>query len=245
MQNDLLLLTKNDIPFMEAQINIHNPTINEIGLIGEENFYTGCEMLTFSKDILNQEDRSNLENQNDFEILMSILAENNSMVRKNRIAAMLVLTLMFPEYEIKFSKKEILLTKEDEIHSINSENFERFKEIIKAMFCLGGAPGEEKPTYNPGGELAQKIAEKLKKRHETLAKSQGEQKIAVLNRYASILAVGLKLDINKVLNYTVYQLFDQYQRYDLEDMADKTWEARLAGARDLKEVDNWKKDIHP
>ena len=73
MLNELLLLSGNDIPFIEAQISIHQPTIKEIAYIGEENFYIGCEMLTFSKDILNEEDRNNLRNQNDFDILMSII----------------------------------------------------------------------------------------------------------------------------------------------------------------------------
>ena len=45
MLNDLLLLSKNDIPFIGAQINIHQPTIKEIALIGEDNFFSGCEML--------------------------------------------------------------------------------------------------------------------------------------------------------------------------------------------------------
>ena len=31
INNELLLLTKNDIPFVEAQITIHQPTLKEIG----------------------------------------------------------------------------------------------------------------------------------------------------------------------------------------------------------------------
>ena len=36
MDNELLLLSGNDIPFIEAQITIHQPTIKEIAYIGEE-----------------------------------------------------------------------------------------------------------------------------------------------------------------------------------------------------------------
>ena len=35
MDNELLLLSSNDIPFLEAQVNIHQPTLSEISLIGE------------------------------------------------------------------------------------------------------------------------------------------------------------------------------------------------------------------
>ena len=45
MENDLLLLSGNDIPFYGAQVSIHQPTIKEIAYIGEEAFYTGCEFL--------------------------------------------------------------------------------------------------------------------------------------------------------------------------------------------------------
>ena len=50
--NDLLFLSGNDIPFIEAQLIIHQPTIKEIGLIGEEVFFTGCQLLNFSKNLL-------------------------------------------------------------------------------------------------------------------------------------------------------------------------------------------------
>ena len=100
-------------------------------------------------------------------------------------------------------------------------------------------------TYNPGGELARKIAEKLKKGRQAAAAAKGEQKVSILTRYVSILSVGLQQDMNSFLNYTVYQLFDEFKRYELKEAFDYYFQAKLAGARDLKEVDNWKKDIHP
>ena len=49
MLNDLLLLSGTDIPFQQAQISIHQPTIKEISFIGEEAFFIGCALLNFSK----------------------------------------------------------------------------------------------------------------------------------------------------------------------------------------------------
>jgi hypothetical protein len=40
--SNLLLLSGNDIPFIEANLTIHTPTIKEIGFIGEDDFYIGC-----------------------------------------------------------------------------------------------------------------------------------------------------------------------------------------------------------
>ena len=77
-----------------------------------------------------------------------------------------------------------------------------------------------------------------------MARQKGEQKISVLNRYVSILAVAERKDMNQLLNYTVYQIFDEYKRYELKESFDYYMKARLAGARDLKDVDNWKKDLY-
>ena len=43
MDNDLIFLSGVDIPFPEAQIVLHQPTIKEISYIGEQAFYTGIE----------------------------------------------------------------------------------------------------------------------------------------------------------------------------------------------------------
>lgn len=241
MLNDLLLLSKNDIPFIGAQINIHQPTIKEIALIGEDNFFSGCEMLNFSKEILSEQDRINLAKLTNFEILMSIMNDKNSSSHKNRIGAIMVLTLLFPGYEIHVLPREIDICKEDEHHYLNNDNFESFKEILVAMFCLKKPESE----YNPGGDLAKRISDKLKKGKERKTRDLGEkQKIDVLSRYSSVLSVGMQIDLNTILDYSVYQLFDAYQRYELKVYSDSTFEAKLAGAKDIKDADNWMKDIH-
>ena len=241
MLNDLLLLSKNDIPFIPAQITIHQPTIKEIALIGEENFFAGCELLNFSKEILSETDKINLAKLTNFEILMSIMNDKNSNSLKNRNGAIMVLTLLFPGYEIDLSNREIILYKDNEYHYINNDNFEQFKEILVAMFCLKKPESE----YNPGGDLARRISDKLKKGKERKARDLGgQQKIDVLSRYSSVLSVGMRIDLNIILNYSVYQLFDAYQRYELKMYSDSTFEAKLAGAKDIKDADNWMKDIH-
>ena len=50
MISELTLQAGIDIPFPDAQLIIHPPTIREIGYIGEEAFFTGSQILSFSKD---------------------------------------------------------------------------------------------------------------------------------------------------------------------------------------------------
>ena len=242
MDNDLLLLSGNDIPFIEAQITIHQPTIKEIAYIGEEIFFTGCELINFSKNILPEEDKVNLENKTNFDILIAILKERNAVMQKNRNCVEMVLALIFPYYTIEISNDSIILEKDEESHSINNDNFESFKLIFNQMFSFSR---EETRDYNPSGDLAKKIAEKLKKRHQKLAElKQEKKKIDILSRYVSILAVGEHKDLNSLLNLSVYQLFDEFERFKLKMSYDIYFQAKMAGAKDLKEVEDWMKDIH-
>jgi hypothetical protein len=247
MISDLLLLSGNDIPFEEAQLNIHHPRIKEIAYLGEENFFAGYQMLNFSKNLLTEEDKVNLEELADFDILIAILKERNAVMQKNRNCVMMLLALLFPCYTIDLGKDCIKLTKEDndkDIHYINKDNFEAFKKIIRAMFTFGEK--DENTDFNPDGAMASRIADKLKKRHQKLAEVKGNenQKVDIISRYVSILAIGTKIDLNTILDYTVYQLFDQIKRYELKTSYEIYIEAKMAGAKDIKDPEDWMKDIH-
>lgn len=251
MLSELLLLSGNDIPFPEAGVTIHPPSIKEIAYIGEENFFTGCELLNFSKNILNDEDKSRLEHLTNFEVLMSIMNDTNVALRKQRACMLLVLSLIFPNYQISLTRESIVLTLVDEKDfvieksAIDKNNFENFKLIIQEMLCLKTSKVEEE--YNPTGDLAKKIADKLKARQRKLAELKGQnqvEKIAIFSRYVSILTVGENKDMNSLMQYTIYQLFDEYKRFELKMRSDWYLQARLAGAKDLDEVEDWMKDIH-
>jgi len=242
MDNELLLLSGNDIPFIEAQVTIHQPTIKEIAYIGEEAFFTGCELINFSKNILPEQDKVNLEDKTNFDILIAILRERNAVMQRNRNCVEMVLALIFPWYTIDITSDAIVLEKEEERHLINNDNFETFKTIFNMMFSFSR---DETRDYNPSGDLAKQIAEKLKKRHQKLAElKEGKQKIDILSRYVSILAVGEHKDMNSLLNLSVYQLFDEFERFKLKMSYDIYFQAKMAGAKDLKEVEDWMKDIH-
>ena len=242
MLNELLLLSGNDIPFEEAKISIHQPTIKEIAYIGEEAFFTGCELINFSKNILPEQDKVNLEDKTNFDILIAILRERNAVMQRNRNCVEMVLALIFPWYTIDITSDAIVLEKEEERHLINNDNFETFKTIFNMMFSFSK---DESRDYNPSGEVAKRIAEKLKQRHQKLAElKEGKQKIDILSRYVSILAVGEHKDMNSLLNLSVYQLFDEFERFKLKMSYDIYFQAKMAGAKDLKEVEDWMKDIH-
>ena len=251
MISELTLQAGIDIPFSEAQLVIHPPTIREIGYIGEEAFFTGSQILSFSKDLLADMDKINLGNRSDFEIFMSILNDGSDMTKSTRENIFSVLLLMFPTYDMKILPQGIAFTNlmdDDKTpHFISEMNFDLFKEYVQEILCsniLKGKKGES--DYNPDGALASKIAEKLKKAKMLKAKKDGDDKksLSLLSRYVSILSVGLKKDKNQILDYTVFQLFDEFKRFELKESNDMYWQAKIAGATGMQEVDNWMDDIH-
>lgn len=246
--NKILLLAGNDIPFEEAQLIIHQPKIKEVAYLGEKAFFTGCGFLDFSKDLLEEKDKIRLANLDDFDILMSIMISGEKAVRFQVNSALSVLFILFPQYKINVRKECIVLVEQDGTEKqINQKNFPFFKKILEEMFFLNIGE-EDKKEFNPNGSMSEKIAEKLRKRHEQLAKLAKDQidnkkDGSILHRYASILSVGLQKDLNDLMQYTIYQLLDSFQRFQLKVQWDAYIQARMAGAKDLEEVDNWMIDL--
>ena len=73
-----LLLSGMDIPFPEARVNIVQPKVKDILYISEDSFYSGCELLNFSKDVLYQQDKVGLEDKTNFDVLMSIMTDKSN-----------------------------------------------------------------------------------------------------------------------------------------------------------------------
>ena len=245
MDNELLLLSGEDIPFIEAQTVIHQPKLREISMVGERSFLSGTKFLTFTKNMLNEKDKTGLEDKTDFDIIMSIMCSSEKIKKKNDVT--LLLSLLFPTSQIKYTNGEIvLMNNESGITRINNLNYEVFRNILSSMFCLNEVFGEDK-NYNPVGKRAEKIAAKLQAAKEKKLKKQNAEttKVAIYSQYVSILAVGESKDINVLMNYTPYQIMDEFRRFQKKETYDMNIKVRLAGATDVDDVDNWMENIHP
>lgn len=235
-----LLLSGEDIPFESARLTIHNPSIKELSYYGEENFHIGSQFLVFTKNRLDDKDKKGLENQSDFNIFIAVM--RSPLKADHKTAAKKLLNVLFPNAEIEIGQNQILV-KNENIAVINESNFDDFRDIINQMFCLNIQVNEG--VYNPRDAYAKRIADKLAKRHEKLKDMKGEKNdFNIYSQYASTLAIGLKVDLNIIMNYTVYQLRDQMKRFTLKQDSDIYLDAKLAGVQDLDEVENWMGDIH-
>lgn len=252
MIDELILLSGNDIPFPQGQLMIHQPTLKEIGLIGERTFFAGCQIINVSKDVIEIEDKVGLDNINNFEILMSIMKDSSGEMSNVQQNFLMVLALIFPKYNVDIQDDSLVFTniETNEIGYLNSQNFQEFKNIIFESYCLNNFFGKEEEDDDSWmGETAKRIAKKLKERQKKLRDLKGNTenngKIAVFSRYISILSVGEHKDMNDFFNYTIFQLLDEFQRYELKMNFDFYVQAKMAGAKDLEDVDDWMKDLHP
>ena len=244
MIDELLLLSGNDIPFPEAKLIIHPPRLKEIAYITEKVFWPGCQLFKIDKNILTEKDKVNLSNQSNFNIIMSMISQKNIESYQARVNIFSILSLMFPSYQIRLESQAIILQHQqnEQIHKIDNNNFEAFKDLFIEIFCLNDVSKE----YNPSGQLAKKIIDKIKKGQEKKAKLAPDknQKISIFSRYISILTVGQNKNMNDFMDYTVYQLLDQFNRYVLKLHYDTWQKYRIAGATGMEDPQDWFKDIH-
>lgn len=245
----LILDTKALVPFPAAQVTIYQPTIQEIGFIGgDEVFLMGVEALT--KDYSKIKDNSDLNGLSNFEILMRVIKEKNDKSRKVAHAVEQVLFLIFPNYRVGFTPMSIILQEDNNenkiTHMIDKNNFDEFGLILNDIFCLTEF-GSKIDDFNPQGARAAAIVEKFRKRREFLAEQRRERgeddNVSVFGRYINILAIGVQKDKNTLSKYSIYQLIEEFKRFQLKEAFDYTVQAKMAGAKNVKDAKDWMGDI--
>ena len=246
--DSLTLISGIDVPIPEIGVNIHQPTIREIAYIGEKSFYEAAQTIIIQKeDFINrlenitQEDKTALSQMSNFEIFLKLVEANPLSSTK----VQMLLSLLFPDFNSSIEERFIFLVnpKEQKNILINDSNFEILQEIITTILCLQS--GNTKEEFNPQGDRAREIAEKIKRGRERAARLKGEkrQQSSFLSKYISGLGIGTNtLNIHNVLDLTLYQLLNQLERYGLYTQYNISIQAKMAGAKDVEDVD-WLKDI--
>ena len=235
----LALMTGVDIPIPELQVTIHQPTIKEISMIGEQDFFIGIQMLCIDKKMY-IEDENLLANTTNFQIVTAMLNEQQMADKKQAVQQ--VLTLLFPQTKIIFTPRSILLNINQENIIIDEGNFEQLQDVLIQQFCLQGSGQEQ---YNPKDKKAREIAQKLMKARQKVAKLKAtENSGSMFTQYLSVLTIGTSLTLKDAMELTMYQLYDLIERYSMYLNWDIDIRSRMAGAKGDKPVENWMKQIH-
>ena len=237
----LALMCGTDLPIPELQATLHQPTIKEISLIGEREFFTGIQCLSLSKNMF-VKDNSLLESTTNFQIFMTIMTEQETREKKN--AVLDVFTLLFPSYKVSFTPRSILFNQPEGNFMVDETNFEILQNYIKEIFCFKSGRMDQS-SFNQADKKAQEIAEKLMRGRQRIAEQKGSADVSVFSQYLSILTIGLNsMSLSEAMKLTMYQMYDLMERYSLYMNWDIDIRSRLAGAKPDQQPDDWMKNIH-
>lgn len=237
----LAMMCGTDLPVPECTIIIHQPTITEISLIGENTYFTGAQCLTLNKNMFVVEGKEALTDITNFQIFMMVMQDEKAKDKKN--ATIQTLQLLLPEYKALFTPRSLALMSSNGNITIDENNFDYFQNILRLVFCSKNGPMDQQ-SFNPQGSKAQEIAQKLMRGRDRIAKEKGGSNSSVLTQYLSILTIGLHISLNELKNYTLFQLYDLIERYGLYVDQDIDIRSRLAGGKPDKHPENWMKNLH-
>lgn len=240
MDYRLAMMCGTDLPVPECQLIIHQPRIKEISLLGEQEFFIGAQCLTLNKSMFVQ-DKEVLENINNFQIFMMVMNEKEAKDKRN--ATQQVLQLLLPSYKVLFTPRTLIFSQEGQNTIIDETNFEFFQEVLKLVFCAKNGPMDQQ-SFNPQDQKAREIAEKLMRGRARIAAEKGGSNSSVLSQYLSILTIGTSMQLQNLMDLTMFQLYDLIERYDLYTNWDIDLRSRLAGGKPDKHPDNWMKNLH-
>ena len=234
---NLALITGVDIPIPECRLTVHQPSIKEISIMGEREFFRGVQTICISKPM----DRNDLANISNFQIFMKIVMDKAEKDRKQNVLD--TLFILFAKYKVTILPRSLLFNIDNENIIIDENNFSSLQEVLRQISCLNGSKGDQ---FNPGNAAAAEIARKLERgRQRVAAQKQGAgNNASVFSQYLSILSVGLHMSLQDLSNLTVYQFYDLIDRYTLYINWDLDLRQRLAGGTPDSKPDNWMKIIH-
>lgn len=240
-----LYLSGQDVPIAECNIIVHQPTIKQIVMFKETAFISAIQLFTNVDENVEGLRQANPETEqfSDFQILMAIINSDDKIKKYVSDLFDLIFTI-YDDIEIKDS--EIRFYKDG--HTVGMINMYNYKVFCETLDCLFGLP-DNKKKYSPANDKAKELADKFKKRAEILArkKGKGDDCPSLFGSYVSILSIGLSIDINTLLEYTPFQLYDSFSRYWKKvssDFYQKVSTTPLMDTSKMEEPDSWTDNLY-
>lgn len=238
-------MTGIDIPIPEVQLVLHQPRIHEIAYMGEDEFFHAAQYLCIQKESVTQ-DETVLSTLTNFQVLMKVMEQQKTSEKK--MALITLLSLLFPSYQAVMTPKSIIFrnVESGDTKMIDKDNFSFIQKMVSEILCLSSLLQGSNIVYKTKSKRAKAIEAKIMEGRRKVAeiKSQEAKKESILSRYISILSIGNHTTPDCYCNCTIYQLFDQIERFNLWLDWDIDLKVRLTGTKPKKEVENWMKPIH-
>lgn len=240
MDTRLALMTGVDFPIEGCQLIAHQPSIEEISYLGEEDFFIGVQTLCISKTMV-IEDKSVLSQVSNFQVFMTVMNDKSTINKKQQVESVLQLMGLG---KAAFTPRSLILTDDkNNTHIVDDSNFDALQEGIRLITCAKNGPMDQQ-AFNPANDRAKEIADKLMRGRARVAAQKGNSTGSAFSRYLSVLSIALKVLPSQLQKLTMFQLYDLMERYALWVNWDLDIRTRLAGGKPESHPDDWMKNIH-
>lgn len=240
-------ITGCDVAIPECGIFISQPSVKTILQFGEDGFFSAVNFFSQLSNMLEEIKKESPEAHilSELHLLIMVLHEEPLM----KIQLENFFEIVFSQYHINVTESSLdFLQTENDKQVIKGRvtpfNFAALRQVITDLFLPYTG---KKEAYNPKSSKAAAIAEKLKKGREKIAAQKGEQDTSLFGSYLSILAIGMNLDLNVLLEYTPFQLYDLFMRYNRKIATDRYFDIStvpFADTSDLDAPDEWTGNLY-
>lgn len=240
-------LSGSDILIQDCNVIITQPTVKTVLQFGEDNFFGAVNFIVQLDKML----QSVLQDDPQAKILSELQLLLLIYQQEPKVRAQLndFFYLVFPAYQVKLTDNSIDFFQEENESlivkgRINPFNFDALKTIIEHLFLPYTVSKEE---YNPNSKRASEIAEKLRKGREKIAAQKNEENVSLFASYLSILSIGMNMDVRILLEYTPFQLYDTFMRYNHKSAQDRYFAITtipFADTSNIEAPDEWTENLY-
>lgn len=258
-----VLITGIDVEIDGFPVKMHQPSMKEIAYKGRGKFFQSINLFHTDKQPLvdfiksstrmTEEEKeyrlANIAAYDSFIFSLSVieLREEDNFLKD---LATMFFQVIFPGYEFSFDLEEeeislVPFDEEEETIVVSREHFQTIHKVAEQIFLLNKFYASSAPQseLSPAAQkIADKMAKSAKRVKELGGEGEGDGDASIeeyLSRIISIL--GVLHDLDYLTGLTVYQLQNQFERFSLQTGYLQSFQAALAGAKDIDMVDWYKK----
>lgn len=242
-----LYLSGAQVPVKQCGLYITPPTVKQICQFGEDDFLMCVKMLSADRTFINKvrESNPNLKDTDRFQLLLLVMGSDETI--KEKLTSFI--EFICPDYRVEVAKGSINFRQgEDDMvkGQINPFTFDGFAETLNGLFWPSvGTDG----GFNPVNQKAEEIARKLERGREKANKDKGKsgKSGSLFGMYASILSIGLSMDINTIYRYTPFQLYDAFNRFNMKSAYDfymKIKTTPMMSVENMDEPEHWMASLY-
>lgn len=240
MVDKLLLQTGQDIYFPEGDFYLHQPTIADIAVFGENRYYLMIKILSSPLEDLLQKDKTDLEGVDKFDVIMSMIQQQDSF---NLSFKMFLIMMISGVSSVEYFPDRIICLIKEELDNgtfktttaiIDKNLLEQLIPYIEEI--LNADATVQKSEFDPANKRAKEIMEKiLRGRERAHGKDKKKSSVSLLTYYCTLLGVNgfTQEQINKM---TIVQLCSVAEMYKRKVIYDEYFSVGLvAGHKDEDE----------